>query len=74
MCWKRREKEAIRYENWKWVRNLTGTYLFDLSKDLAEDNNLFETMPEKAKEMEERFRDWQKRMDAVEPRGPFRDF
>jgi arylsulfatase A-like enzyme len=74
MYWKRRAKEAARVGHWKWIRNESGTYLFDLSKDVSEKNNLIDKMPEKAAEMEARFTDWLQRMDAAEPRGPFKDF
>jgi arylsulfatase A-like enzyme len=74
MYWKRRAKEAARVENWKWVRNESGTFLFDLSKDISEKNNLIDNMPEKAAEMQQHFENWLKRMDEAEPRGPFKDF
>jgi arylsulfatase A-like enzyme len=74
MYWKRRAKEAARVENWKWVRNESGTFLFDLSKDISEKNNLIDKMPEKAAEMQQHFENWLKRMDEAEPRGPFKDF
>ena len=74
MFWKRRAKEAARVGAWKWVRNETGTYLFDLSKDISEKNNLVDELPEKAAEMQRHFENWLQRMDAAEPRGPFRDY
>jgi arylsulfatase A-like enzyme len=74
MFWKRRAKQAARVGHWKWIRNESGTYLFDLSKDLGEKNNLKEKMPEKAAEMQAHFENWLKRMDEAEPRGPFKDF
>lgn len=74
MYWKRRAKEAARVGDWKWVRNESGVYLFDLTKDVEEQNNLIDKMPEKAAEMQSRFESWLKRMDAAEPRRPFKDF
>ncbi len=74
MYWKRRAKEAARVGRWKWIRNETGTYLFDLADDVGEKNNLVEKMPRKAAEMEAHFNAWLKRMDAAQPRGPFKDF
>ncbi len=74
MFWKRRGKEAARVGSWKWIRNEKGTFLFDLAKDVSEKENLVETMPEKASEMETRFSGWLKAMDESEPRGPFRDY
>jgi len=74
MYWKRRAKEAARVENWKWVRNESGKFLFDLSKDISEKNNLIDKMPDKAAEMQQHFESWLERMDEAEPRGPFKDF
>ncbi len=74
MFWKRRGKEAARVDHWKWVRNASGTFLFDLSKDVGEKNNLIDKLPEKAAEMEGHFTAWLKAMDEAEPRGPFKDF
>ena len=74
MFWKRRGKEAARVGHWKWIRNEAGTFLFDLVADVGEKNNLVAVMPAKAAEMETHFENWQNRMDAAEPRGPFRDF
>ena len=74
MYWKRRAKEAARVGNWKWIRNEKGIFLFDLSKDVSEKNNLAEALPEKTAEMQRHFENWLKRMDEAEPRGPFRDF
>ncbi len=74
MYWKRQGEEAARADNWKWIRNRSGTFLFDLSHDIGEKNNLVDKMPKKAAEMESRFAAWLKAMDEAEPRGPFRDF
>jgi arylsulfatase A-like enzyme len=74
MYWKRRAKEAARVGDWKWIRNESGTFLFDLSKDVGEKNNLIKRMPEKAADMQAYFENWMKRMDEAEPRGPFKDF
>lgn len=73
MFWKRREQEAARVGNWKWVRNANGTFLFDLSQDIGEKRNLASTMPAKAAELEAHFQRWRQTMEAAEPRGPFRD-
>ncbi len=74
MFWKRRIKEAARVGDWKWLRNESGEYLFNLAEDIGEKENLIEQMPEKAEEMRQHFAKWQQRMDQAEPRGPFRDF
>ncbi|MHB8899870.1 MAG: sulfatase-like hydrolase/transferase [Thermoguttaceae bacterium] len=74
MFWKRQGDEAARAGNWKWIRNRSGTFLFDLAADLGEKNNLAKEMPQKAAELEKKFAGWLKAMDEAEPRGPFRDF
>ena len=65
MYWKLRAREAARVENWKWIRNERGTFLFDLSKDAGETNNLIDKMPEKAAQMQQHFENWMKRMDEA---------
>jgi len=74
MFWKRREKEAARVGNWKWVRNSSGEYLFNLSEDLEEQTNLADKRPDKLAEMRAHFARWQHEMAEAEPRGPFRDY
>ncbi|MEW4529335.1 sulfatase-like hydrolase/transferase [Maioricimonas sp. JC845] len=74
MFWKRRQKEAARVGDWKWVRNESGEFLFNLADDVAEKKNLIDERPEVAGRMRDHFRHWQAEMDAAEPRGPFRDF
>ena len=74
MFWKRREQEAARVDEWKWVRNGSGTYLFNLSTDVGESINLVESEPEQAARMQSRFHEWLAEMEAAEPRGPFRDY
>lgn len=74
MFWKRREQEAARVGDWKWVRNASGEYLFHLAEDVSEKRNLAETHAAKLKEMRNEFALWLQEMEASEPRGPFRDF
>jgi arylsulfatase A len=74
MFWKRREQEAARVGNWKWVKNADGEYLFDLSEDIGEKTNLAGKQPEKLAEMRQHFARWQQQMQDAEPRGPFRDY
>lgn len=74
MYWKRQAGEAARVGNWKWIREKGMTFLFDLSKDIGEQNNLADQMPGKTAEMQKHFEAWLKRMEAAEPRAPFRDF
>jgi arylsulfatase A len=74
MFWKRRGMQAARVGHWKWIDNNGEQFLFDLSEDLGEKNNLIGTMPEKAAQMERHFQHWLQDMEAAEPRGPFRDY
>ncbi|MCP4507305.1 MAG: hypothetical protein GY826_13060 [Fuerstiella sp.] len=49
-------------------------YLFDLSTDIGEKNDLSETNRTQFDRMKTSFADWLDEMHAAEPRGPFRDF
>ena len=72
MFWeaKRRYNKAARVDNWKYIEEKGEEFLFDLSEDIGEQNNLKNERPEKFKEM----RDQWKEMDETEPRGPFRNY
>jgi arylsulfatase A-like enzyme len=74
MYWKRRAKEAARVGCWKWIRDEDGTFLFDLSQDVGEQEDLSDRLPEKTAEMQACFDGWMQRMNEAEPRGPFKDF
>lgn len=74
MFWKRREMEAARVGDWKWVRTADGEFLFHLAQDLSEKTNLAEQQPEKLAQMRQHFARWQQQMEQAEPRGPFRDY
>jgi arylsulfatase A len=52
----RKAQSAIREDNFKLVKTWKGNQLelFDLSKDIGEENNLAETMPDKVKELDEK--------------------
>ncbi len=61
--------------NWKWIRNGSGTFLFDLSNDLGEKQNLTEKLPGKTAQLQQKFEAWlHETMVEAEPRGPFKDF
>jgi len=74
MFWQRRDEKAARVGVWKWVESHRGSGLFDLSKDIGEKNDLSSAFPEKLRELKEAFSRWRARMDAAEPRGPFRNW
>ena len=74
MAWQRRDKKGLRYRNWKWVEQPDGGGLFDLSEDIGEQHDLSKELPETLQMMRKRFEAWVARMEAAEPRGPFRDY
>lgn len=74
MFWEFRGEQAARVGSWKWIKRDNSEYLFDLSNDIGESNNLLESQPEILKMVKAKFADWQQAMDKAEPRGPFKDF
>jgi len=64
----RRQHNAIRDGNWKWVRDEKGEeYLFDLSIDPSEKNNVKEKFPEAFKQLKNKFSAWEKTVLAPIP-------
>jgi hypothetical protein len=74
MFWERRSDRAARVGQWKWVSTPKGGGLFDLSRDLGEKEDVSAKHPEVAQRLAAAFAAWKARMDAAEPRGPFRDY
>lgn len=74
MFWQRRGDKAARVGNWKWVQSSRGSGLFDLSKDIGEQNDLLKERPDVLRMVKSRFAAWERLMANAEPRGPFRDF
>jgi len=74
MLWQRRGDKAARVGSWKWVQSSRGSGLFDLSKDISEQNDLSKERPDVLRMVKSRFAAWEKLMTDAEPRGPFRDF
>jgi len=74
MFWKRRESLGARVGQWKYVKMRGKEYLFDLSQDIGEKNDLSQTMPDQFNKTKTAFTAWLQEMEAAEPRGPFRDF
>jgi len=64
-------RRMARVGPWKWVR---GEGLFNLEKDMREEHDLSQQRPEKLKMLKSRFEAWKARMQAAEPRRPFKDF
>jgi arylsulfatase A-like enzyme len=74
MFWQRRGDKGARVGNYKWVDSSKGSGLFDLSRDISEQNDLSEKEPQTLARLKSRFSAWKSRMAEAEPRGPFRDF
>jgi arylsulfatase A-like enzyme len=74
MFWQRRADKAARVGQWKWLDSAKGKGLYDLATDPGETNDLSQENPDVVKLMQTRFAAWKKKMDAAEPRGPFRDY
>lgn len=59
LYWRFGEQSAVRVDNWKLVRSSEGkTYLFDLSKDVGETTDLSVQFPDKVKELESAYSQW----------------
>lgn len=74
MFWQRRSNKAARVGNFKWVESSRGSGLFDLSKDIGEQNDLSRQKPQVLATVKARFEAWKKLMAEAEPRRPFRNF
>ena len=55
----RNKQKAIREGNWKWLQDEKGEYLFDLSTDPGEKNNLKDQQPAKFESLKEKFEKWE---------------
>ena len=60
---------SIRQSHWKLLEYFEDNRieLYNLEKDLGEQNDLAETMPQRAKELRDRLRTWRKTVDAQMP-------
>jgi arylsulfatase A-like enzyme len=74
MFWQRRADKAARVGNWKWLESAKGNGLYDLNSDIGEKHDLSKEKPDVLKMVKSRFDAWRNKMDATEPRGPFRDY
>lgn len=74
MYWQRRNDRAARIGSYKWVDSAKGSGLFDLSRDLGEQNDLSAKEPVILAKLKKGWAAWRKQMDEAEPRGPFRDY
>jgi len=55
----RTKQNAIREGNWKYLKDEKGEYLFDLSADPGEKNNLKDQQPAKFEALKEKFEKWE---------------
>lgn len=66
LFWKSGNSKAVRYGNMKYIEIRQGKnsgtrqMLFDLDKDISEQNDISEQFPEKTARMQEMLRDWEK--------------
>jgi arylsulfatase A-like enzyme len=74
MFWERRQFKAARVGNYKWVDMEKGGGLFDLSTDISEQHDLSFEKPEILNQLKSRYTSWKNKMDAAEPRGPFKNY
>lgn len=58
LYWRFWDQSAIRMGNWKLLKAGSREYLFDLSSENHEKENLISIYPEKAKEMKKKLLDW----------------
>ena len=74
MYWEARDKTAARIGNWKLVDNIDAKGLYDLSKDISEETDLTDILPDKFAEINNMFNSWKSEMANTEPRGPFKNY
>jgi len=74
MYWEARDKIAARIGNWKLVNNIDAKGFYDLSKDISEETDLTDILPDKFTEINNKFNTWQAEMASTEPHGPFKDY
>lgn len=66
LFWEHEGNRAVRHGRWKLVSNHPGPWeLYDIEADRTELNDLSSKMPEKVKELSDRFEDWAKRNNVV---------
>ena len=61
-------KKAARFKQWKYVKLNQQEYLFNLAIDLEEENNLMDSLPEKADDLKTSLADWEEKMSSYKIR------
>jgi arylsulfatase A len=74
MFWKRKDSIGARVGPWKYVNINDKEYLFNLTDDLGEQNDLANEQPETLARLKTQLDEWLNEMESTEPRAPFRDF
>ena len=77
MYWEFRDEYAARVGNWKWIksdRRGNNNGFFNLSADIGESKDLSNLEAERYMMVKDKFYQWQKEMEEVEPRGPFKNY
>ena len=62
LFWSNGPNVAVRKGDWKLVKSYDNVWLFNLSKDLGEENNLAGTRPEIVKQLEADLQQWKSQM------------
>jgi arylsulfatase A-like enzyme len=62
LYWSNGPNIAIRSGDWKLVQSHAHVWLFDLSEDLSEQNNLADSLPEQVDELQQAHRQWRSEM------------
>lgn len=60
--WRYRNQWAVRKSDWKYLKIKDKEYLFNLSEDTVEKNNLLDTNPDKSHEMKNLLQEWESEM------------
>lgn len=68
LFWSNGPNIAVRKDNWKLVKSYDNTWLFNLSRDLGESENLAKSNPKIVEDLESCYRDWRSQMS--EPAWP----
>lgn len=74
MFWEWLGTHAARVGNYKWVKIDDKEGLYDLSRDIAEQQDLSEEKPDVLADIKAQWKEWKREMDHAPPRGPFQDF
>jgi arylsulfatase A-like enzyme len=74
MFWEFRGQKAARVGTTKWIEADRASGLYDLASDIGEKEDLSAKHPQVVADIAARWTAWRKKMDAAEPRGPFRDY